>query len=209
MSHRDRTFPRPRQTPLKQVRAGWRSHAIPFLEARSRWASLYTVVLILATQRPEYQLAQLREQLTLELAILSEQLLEESRGNPLIRDRVDQGSRGYGSACRPTIGARRDQGNSRRGGADRSADTSSAGYTRDVMSCQRLCVAAGHSKCGATFKLCGDVHVEQKQTLKIPREAGFYADCGAKRPDEDYRLQSSSVYCPEACGNAAALRSPT
>ena len=44
------------------------------------------VVLILATQRREYQLAQLREQLTLELAILSEQktakviqLLEESR----------------------------------------------------------------------------------------------------------------------------------
>ena len=35
--------------------------------------SLYMVVLILATQRREYQLAQLREQLTLELAILSEQ----------------------------------------------------------------------------------------------------------------------------------------
>ena len=60
--------------------------------------SLYMVVLILATQRREYQLAQLREQLTLELAILSEQktakviqLLEESRrDNPLIRDRVDQ-----------------------------------------------------------------------------------------------------------------------
>jgi uncharacterized membrane protein len=60
--------------------------------------SLYIVVLILATQRREYQLAQLREQLTLELAILSEQktakviqLLEESRrDNPLIRDRVDQ-----------------------------------------------------------------------------------------------------------------------
>jgi uncharacterized membrane protein len=59
--------------------------------------SLYMVVLILATQRREYQLAQLREQLTLELAILSEQktakviqLLEESRrDNPLIRDRVD------------------------------------------------------------------------------------------------------------------------
>ena len=35
--------------------------------------SLYIVVLILATQRREYQLAQLREQLTLELAIISEQ----------------------------------------------------------------------------------------------------------------------------------------
>ena len=60
--------------------------------------SLYLVVLILATQRREYQLAQLREQLTLELAILSEQktakviqLLEESRrDNPLIRNRIDQ-----------------------------------------------------------------------------------------------------------------------
>jgi len=98
MSHRDRTFPRPRQTPLKQVRAGWRSHAIAFLEARSRWASLYTVDLILATQRREYQLANSASSSTLELAILSEQetakviqLLEESRrDNPLIRDRVDQ-----------------------------------------------------------------------------------------------------------------------
>ncbi|WOJ88941.1 DUF1003 domain-containing protein [Methylocapsa polymorpha] len=61
-------------------------------------ASLYIVALILATQRREYQLAQLREQLTLELAILSEQktakaiqLLEEARrDNPFIRDRVDQ-----------------------------------------------------------------------------------------------------------------------
>jgi uncharacterized membrane protein len=60
--------------------------------------SLFMVVLILATQQREYQLAQLREQLTLELAILSEQktakviqLLEESRrDNPLIRNRVDQ-----------------------------------------------------------------------------------------------------------------------
>jgi uncharacterized membrane protein len=57
--------------------------------------SLYMVILILATQQREYQL---REQLTLELAILSEQktakviqLLEESRrDNPLIRNRVDQ-----------------------------------------------------------------------------------------------------------------------
>jgi uncharacterized membrane protein len=35
--------------------------------------SLYMVILILATQQREYQLAKLREQLTLELAILSEQ----------------------------------------------------------------------------------------------------------------------------------------
>ena len=56
------------------------------------------VVLILATQRREDELAQHREQLLLELAILSEQkttkvirLLEESRrDNPLIHNRVDQ-----------------------------------------------------------------------------------------------------------------------
>jgi uncharacterized membrane protein len=60
--------------------------------------SLYMVVLILATQRREDELAQHREQLILELAILSEQkttkviqLLEESRrDNPLIHNRVDQ-----------------------------------------------------------------------------------------------------------------------
>ena len=60
--------------------------------------SLYMVVLILATQRREDQLAHHRELLILELAILSEQktakvieLLEESRrDSPLIRDRVDQ-----------------------------------------------------------------------------------------------------------------------
>ncbi len=61
-------------------------------------ASLYMVVLILATQRREDQLARQRELLILELAILSEQktaklieLLEESRrDNPLMHDRVDQ-----------------------------------------------------------------------------------------------------------------------
>ena len=60
--------------------------------------SLFMVVLILGAQRHEDQLAQHRELLTLELAILSEQktakviqLLEEvRRDNPLIHDRVDQ-----------------------------------------------------------------------------------------------------------------------
>jgi uncharacterized membrane protein len=71
--------------------------------------SLYIVVLILATQRRENQLAQLREQLTLELAILSEQktakviqLLEESRrDNPLIRNRVDQEADAMGQPTDP------------------------------------------------------------------------------------------------------------
>lgn len=59
--------------------------------------ALYIAVLILTTQRREDQLAQHREQLTLELAILSEQktakvieLLEEMRrDNPNLRNRVD------------------------------------------------------------------------------------------------------------------------
>ena len=69
-----------------------------WLEDAVSLASLFMVISILATQRREDQLAQLHEQLNLELAILSEQktakviqLLEESRrDNPLIRNRVDQ-----------------------------------------------------------------------------------------------------------------------
>ena len=60
--------------------------------------ALYMTVLILTTQRRVDELAGYREQLTLELAILSEQkaakiiqLLEEMRrDNPLIHNRVDQ-----------------------------------------------------------------------------------------------------------------------
>lgn len=70
----------------------------PGLELVLSLASVYMVILILATQRREYRLAQLREQLNLELATLSEQktakiiqLLEESRrDNPFLRDRVDR-----------------------------------------------------------------------------------------------------------------------
>ncbi len=69
-----------------------------WLEDAVSLLSLYMVVLILATQRREDQLAQHREQLILELALSSEQkttkviqLLEESRrDNPNIRNRVDQ-----------------------------------------------------------------------------------------------------------------------
>ncbi len=70
----------------------------PWLEGAVSLVSLYMVVLILATQRREDQLAQRRELLILELAILSEQktakviqLLEEfRRDSPLIHNRVDQ-----------------------------------------------------------------------------------------------------------------------
>ena len=69
-----------------------------WLTTAATFLSLYIAVLILATQRRADQLAQHREHLNLELAILSEQktakvieLLEESRrDNPLIRNRVDQ-----------------------------------------------------------------------------------------------------------------------
>ena len=68
-----------------------------WLEGTVSLASLYIVVLILATQRREDQLTQRREQLTLELAILRDQktakiiqLLEESRrDNPQMHDRHD------------------------------------------------------------------------------------------------------------------------
>jgi uncharacterized membrane protein len=68
-----------------------------WLEGAVSLASLYMVVLILATQRREDQLTQRREQLTLELAILVEQktakiiqLLEESRrDNPQVQNRHD------------------------------------------------------------------------------------------------------------------------
>jgi uncharacterized membrane protein len=61
-------------------------------------ASLYLIVLILTSQRREYELAKTLEELTLQLALLSEQkvtkviqLLEESRrDNPLVQDRVDE-----------------------------------------------------------------------------------------------------------------------
>jgi uncharacterized membrane protein len=61
-------------------------------------ASLLMIVAILATQQRDEELAQLRQQLALELAILSEQktakiieLIEElRRDDPLLKDRVDK-----------------------------------------------------------------------------------------------------------------------
>ncbi len=74
--------------------------APPFawLQGAVALAALFMTALILTTQRREDQLASHREQLTLELGILSEQkaakiiqLLEElRRDNPLIANRIDQ-----------------------------------------------------------------------------------------------------------------------
>jgi uncharacterized membrane protein len=68
------------------------------LELAISCAALCITILILTTQRRDDQLAQQREQMTLDLAILSEQklakiiqLLEESRrDNPLLDNRVDR-----------------------------------------------------------------------------------------------------------------------
>ena len=69
----------------------------PWLSGAASLASLYLVALILTTQNRHDRLTQRREQLNLELAILSEQktakvvaLLEElRRDSPAVRDRVD------------------------------------------------------------------------------------------------------------------------
>lgn len=90
-------------------------------------ASLYMVVLILATQRREDQLTQRREQLTLQLAILSEQktakiiqLLEESRrDNPQVQNRHDPEAEATGSAGQSGIGARSHQRDPRKSRAAR------------------------------------------------------------------------------------------
>jgi uncharacterized membrane protein len=85
---------------LLAIRNGFRPFDPPpfaWLEGVVSLLSLYMVLLILAAQRREDRLAQRRELLILELAILGEQktakviqLLEESRrDNPLIRNRVD------------------------------------------------------------------------------------------------------------------------
>ncbi len=68
-----------------------------WLQGALELLALYVTVLILSTQRYAEQLSGYREQLTLELAILSEQkaskiieLLEEQRrDNPLIKNRLD------------------------------------------------------------------------------------------------------------------------
>lgn len=76
----------------------WDEPPFSWLQGATGVAALYMTVLILVTQRREDQLASHREQLTLELGILSEQkaakiieLLEELRRDlPHVRDRVDE-----------------------------------------------------------------------------------------------------------------------
>ncbi len=78
--------------------APWDAPPFGWLQGALGLLALYVTVLILTTQRREDQLAGYREQLTLELAIVSEQksakiiaLLEEMRrDNPNLKDRVDK-----------------------------------------------------------------------------------------------------------------------
>lgn len=78
-----------------------------WLEGAISLTSLYMVILILASQKREDQLAHHREMLILELSILSEQkiakviqLLEESRrDNPILRDRLDPEAETMGRAA--------------------------------------------------------------------------------------------------------------
>ena len=70
----------------------------PWLTFALTLGSLYIVILIYATQHRDDQLAELREQMTLELALLNEQktakviqLLEEFRRDiPLVENRIDE-----------------------------------------------------------------------------------------------------------------------
>jgi uncharacterized membrane protein len=94
----------------------WRGGMTPWDEPPFNWLqgvltllALYVTVLILATQRREDQLAGYREQLTLELAILSEQksakiiaLLEEMRrDSPTLKNRVDKEAAAMAVAADP------------------------------------------------------------------------------------------------------------
>ena len=87
----------------------WDAPPFSWLQGATGLLALYVTILILATQRREDQLAGYREQLTLELAILSEQksakiiaLLEEMRrDSPSLRNRVDDEAAAMSVAADP------------------------------------------------------------------------------------------------------------
>ena len=89
----------------------WDAPPFGWLQGLLALLALYVTVLILTTQRREDQLAGYREQLTLELAILSEQktakfiaLLEEARrDNPNLRNRVDEEANAMAVAADPQV----------------------------------------------------------------------------------------------------------
>jgi uncharacterized membrane protein len=90
-------------------KAPWDEPPFGWLQGALGLLALYVTILILTTQRREDQLASYREQLTLELAILSEQksakiiaLLEElRRDSPTLRNRVDEEAAAMAVAADP------------------------------------------------------------------------------------------------------------
>jgi uncharacterized membrane protein len=72
--------------------------AFPWLQGAGELAAIYITTLVLMSQRRKDELSELREQLTLELAVMIEQkgakiiaLIEEMRrDNPLVVNRIDQ-----------------------------------------------------------------------------------------------------------------------
>ncbi len=87
----------------------WDEPPFAWLQGALGLLALYVTILILTTQRREDQLAGYREQLTLELAILSEKksakiiaLLEEMRrDNPDLKNRVDEQANAMAVAADP------------------------------------------------------------------------------------------------------------
>lgn len=80
--------------------AGWRfdGAAFPWLQGAGELVAIYVTTLVLMSQRRKDELSELREQLTLEIAIMTEQkgakiiaLLEEMRrDSPMLVDRIDR-----------------------------------------------------------------------------------------------------------------------
>jgi uncharacterized membrane protein len=84
--------------------------AFPWLQGAGELAAIYITTLVLMSQRRKDELSELREQLTLELAIMTEQkgakiiaLIEEMRrDNPLIANRVDLQADAMSTPADPT-----------------------------------------------------------------------------------------------------------
>src|SRR6185312_9349093 len=84
--------------------------AFPWLQGAGELAAIYITTLVLMSQRRKDELSELREQLTLELAIMADQkgakiiaLIEEMRrDNPLILNRVDQQADAMSTPADPT-----------------------------------------------------------------------------------------------------------
>lgn len=96
---------------LLQRFAGWRfdPSGFPRLQGVGELAAIYITALVLMSQKRKDELSELREQLTLELAVLTEQKVaklialneEIRRDNPQLVDRVDQQAEAMSSPADP------------------------------------------------------------------------------------------------------------